>query len=396
MDRPRLVKTAYSLAPHLAGYSDELSRMGYSPVTVGSHLCMAADLGRWLNGRNLKLRDLNAQRIAAFLRHRRRLPRVFLASQRGMGPLLEFLRRKGAVPPAEVDASPTGRFLADYRTYLVGERGLAATTVQVYTFFARQFIAEEHPQLDWRDMTPADVSRFVLRTARRLTPPGSKFIVTCLRALLRFLHVRAMTAQDLSSAVPAVASWRLSGIPKAIDASQVAQIFASFDRSPVGLRDAAIVRLAIRLGLRAGEIAALDLDDIDWRNGEMVVRGKNRYESRLPLPPDVGRTLAIYLRRSRPQSNTRALFLRSRAPLTRLAPTGVCSVARRALAVVGVRGGAHWFRHTAATQLLQHGADLSEIGHVLRHSSTNTTAIYAKVDLATLGAVVRPWQGGAL
>jgi site-specific recombinase XerC len=285
--------------------------------------------------------------------------------------------------------------LGEYEEYLVRERGLTGSTVRAYIDFARRFIAEERPRLDWRRMTAADVARFVMRTARRFRPPMCKLMVTALRSLLRFLHVRGSIALDLASGVPTVAGWRLSGLPKAIEACQVVRILAAFGGSPAGLRGAAIVRLLVRLGLRAGEVAALDLDDVDWRTGELVVRGKGRHDSRLPLPPDVGRALAAYLRRGRPRSSVRALFLRDRAPFTRLRPGAVCHVARTALAVVGVRGGAHRFRHTAATLLLRRGASLSEIAHVLRHRSADTTAIYAKVDLAALGTVARRWPGGA-
>lgn len=396
MGRKKLEFFAESLASHMEGYSEKLLRIGYSPATVGFHRCLATDLGKWLKSRDLKLSDLDEKNLAAYLRHRKCLPHLFLVSERGIRPLIEYLRQAGAAPPAQMDNSPAGRFLSDYRAYLVNERGLAPTTVQVYLWFARKYIDEEHPQLDWWEMTPSRVVRFVLRESKRLTPRGSKFIGKCLRAMLRFLHIRNMTATNLSTAIPAIAGWRLSGLPKSINAAQMAQIFASLDHSPGGLRNAAILRLALRLGLRAGEISALNLDDIDWNNGELIVHGKNRQESRLPLPPDVGRALVAYLRQGRPHTNQRAFFLWSNAPYARLEPNGVCTVARKALASVGVRGGAHWLRHTTATQLLQHGAPLSEIGQVLRHSSTDTTAIYAKVDIKMLELVARPWQGGAL
>jgi site-specific recombinase XerD len=221
-------------------------------------------------------------------------------------------------------------------------------------------------------------------------------MVTQLRSLLRFLHVRGAIDRDLSACAPAVAGWRLAGLPKGLEVSQINPLLSSFDGSPVGLRDSAIVRLLLRLGLRAGEVAALTLDDVDWRSGEISVQGKGRHQSRLPLPADVGRVLAAYVRHGRPRAATRSLFLRSRAPYAGMRPSAIVAVARRALRRAGVlAGSAHLLRHTAATQLLRHGASLPEIAHVLRHRRIDTTAIYAKVDLASLGALAQPWPGGA-
>lgn len=394
---PTSVRVKGELERHVEGFWAELMRLGYSPLSARNHLRLAAHLGRWLASRRLGLHELDERRASAFLRHRQRIGYTGLFTDRGLAPLLGFLRRTGAIPapPAVVDDSPAGAFLDEYAKYLVRERGLAGSTVRAYADFARRFIGEERPRLDWRQMTAADVARFVMRTARRSRPPTCKLTVTALRALLRFLHVRGAIALDLASGVPTVASWRLSGLPRAIEPSQVVRILASFDGSPAGLRGAAIVRLLVRLGLRAAEVGALDIDDVDWSAGEIVVRGKGRCDSRLPLPPDVGEALAAYLRRGRPRASGRALFLRDRAPFTRLRPGAVCHVARTALASAGVNGGAHRFRHTAATQLLRRGASLSEIAHVLRHRSADTTAIYAKVDLATLADVTRRWPGGA-
>jgi site-specific recombinase XerD len=168
-------------------------------------------------------------------------------------------------------------------------------------------------------------------------------------------------------------------------------------RSAGRRRDAVIVRLMVRLGLRAGDVAALELDDLDWRAGEIVVRGKGKRESRLPLPHDVGSELAAYLRRGRPRAVTRKVFLRSHAPCRGLTPGGVVTAVGHALRRAGIaQGGAHVLRHTAATEMLRHGASLPEIAQVLRHRHVDTTAIYAKVDFAALGTLAQPWpEGGA-
>jgi integrase/recombinase XerD len=394
---PASVRVRGPLQAHAEGFWADLLAQGYAPLSARDLLQLTAHLGRWLDSERLALADVSDEVIAAFLRHRRRR-HTHHFTRRAIEPLLGYLRGVGVIPTPlpMVDDSPIGRFVREYAAYLRRERGLAASTICARTEFARRFVLDERPRLDWAQLSAAEVTAFILRRSRQSSIPSCKHIFTRLRSLLRFLHVQGATAHDLTSCVPAVAGWRLSGLPKALDVSQTDALLRSFDRSPVGLRNAAIVRLLLRLGLRAAEVAALDLDDIDWRAGEVVVQGKGRHESRLPLPSDVGRALAAYLRRGRPRASARHLFLCSRAPHTGMRSSAIVAVARTALRRAGVlSGGAHLLRHTAATQLLRGGASLPEIAHVLRHRHIDTTAIYAKVDLASLGALARPWPGGA-
>ena len=195
--------------------------------------------------------------------------------------------------------------------------------------------------------------------------------------------------------MPAVAGWRLASIPKGIEPAQVEQIFASCDsQTLVGCRDRAVLHLLVRLALRCCEVARLHLEDIDWRAGELVVRGKGSHGSRLPLPHDVGEALVAYLR-CRPRVAFRAVFLSVHAPYRPISSEAISSLAAHRMRAAGVTtGGAHRLRHTAATEMLRHGASLAEVGHVLRHRHVDTTAIYAKVDHANLRMVVRPWPGG--
>ncbi len=391
---PACVRVRGPLQAYVEGFWAELLRQGYTPLSAGNLLLVTAHLGRWLEAEGLALGDFTEDHAAAFLRHRCRQGYTHSRTRRALEPLLGYLRGIGVVPtpPPVVDDSPVGRFVREYAAYLRRERGLAASTIRARADFARRFVLRERPRLDWAQLSAAEVTGFVLRRSQQSSIPSCKHTVTHLRSLLRFLHVQGATAHDLASCVPAVAGWRLSGLPKALDASQTDALLRSFDRSPAGLRDAAIVRLLLRLGLRAAEVAALDLDDVDWRSGELAVQGKGRHESRLPLSPDVGRALAAYLRRGRPRASARSLFLRSHAPHTQIRPGAVSHLAQTALRRAGVAaGGAHLLRHTAATQLLRRGASLPEIAHVLRHRHIDTTAIYAKVDLDSLGALVRPW-----
>ncbi len=396
---PASVRVRGPLQVHVAGFWVALLRQGYTPLSASNLLRVTAHLGRWLKANGLALVEVSEEIAAAFLRHRRRLGYTHLFTRRALEPLLSYLRGIGAIPlPTPViDQSPAGRFITEYAAYLRQERGLVAITVRGYTELATQFLREELPRLEWDRLTATWVTSFVLRRARQSKCIAtSKLVVTRLRSLLRYLHLRGVIDKDLSGCVPAVAGWRLAGLPKGLEASQIAILLSSFNRSPTGLRDSAIVLLLLRLGLRAAEVAALSLDDVDWRAGEISVHGKGRHESRLPLPKDVGRALGAYLRRGRPHLGTRSLLLLSRAPYSGIRSCTVTSVAQRALRRVGVFvGGAHLLRHTAATQLLRHGASLPEIAHVLRHRHLDTTAIYAKVDLASLSALAQPWPGGA-
>jgi integrase/recombinase XerD len=250
--------------------------------------------------------------------------------------------------------------------------------------------------LDVARISPSDISSFILCEARRWSIGTAKRTVTALRSLLRYLHLQGAISVDLSAAVPAVAGYRLAGLPKALDPDQVKGLLRSVDRrTPLGRRDYAVLLLMVRLGLRACEVAALDLEDVHWGQGEMTIRGKGGRQDTLPLPQDVGQALADYLRRARPSTTCRGLFLSAVAPHRRITLSAVKGTVRRAGKRIGLaRLGTHRLRHTAATRMLQGGASLPEIAQVLRHRSLATTVIYAKVDRESLRPLCRPWPGG--
>jgi integrase len=223
--------------------------------------------------------------------------------------------------------------------------------------------------------------------------------VRAIRSFLRYLHYKGLVDADLSLAVPKVARWRLSTLPKYLPAAQVRQVLRHCDRTTVlGRRDYAIMLLLARLGLRAGEVVKLRLEDIDWENTRITVCGKGRW-AQLPLPADVAKAIASYLRHARPRCSSRRLFIRDYAPIEGFSRAGaIACIVKRALkraGVVSVRKGAHLLRHSLATDMLRKGASLDEIGEVLRHKSSDTTAIYAKVDINALRALALPWPGGA-
>jgi site-specific recombinase XerD len=288
------------------------------------------------------------------------------------------------------------RVLAEYCEYLVRERGLVAGSVRHRERVARLFLTElpELLELALQQLWAGDVTAFVLAQCRsgRRGRAWSKTLTSGLRSLLRYLHVAGWVPVGLAQAVPTVAGWRLASLPRALEAEQVQRLLESCDRSTaIGRRDFAIVMLLSRLGLRSCEVAALRLEDIDWRAGELTVRGKGSRTERLPLAHDVGEALASYLRAGRGRTSCREVFLRAVAPHGAISPAGVRSVVHGACDRAGMaRVGAHRLRHTLATELLRTGTGLEQIGQVLRHSSVATTAIYAKVDRAALRSLARP------
>lgn len=391
------VRVSGPLAGHAAGFAGFLAEAGYTPLSARNQVGVLAHLSRWMEGRGLGPGELTGERLAEFLVARREAGYTCWLSERGLAPLTAFLRGTGAVPAA-VPAAPAGPvdvLVSRYRAYLETERGLAASTVRYCTDQARGFLAGRVDRL--AGLGAAEVSGFVADQCRRRGTGSAKILVTALRSLLRFLAAEGLAAPGLHDAVPAVAGWRGGGLPRALPDGQVAALLASCDReTSTGRRDFAVLTLLARLGLRACEVSALELGDIDWRAGTVTIRGKGRRDERLPLPADVGGALACYLRGGRPAGGeSRSVFLASRAPGGGMSDSAVKCVVRRACLRAGLPGaGAHRLRHSAATGMLRAGAPLAEIGQVLRHRSMSTTAIYAKVDHGALAQLAMPWPGG--
>jgi integrase/recombinase XerD len=372
------------LAVFAPGFSADLVRQGYRPGSAAAQLELVADASGWLAARGLGAGDLTEALVEQLMAERRASGRSRLLSSRAMSPLLEYLRGLGVVPAAKpaVPVTAVEAIVERYSAYLLARRGLAPSTVRNYVGVATVF-------LWWREATTGGlciqtleavaVSEFVLREARRSCVGSAKCMVTRLRALLRFLHVEGEIEYSLADAVPSVAGWRLASLVKALDARSVARLLASCDRrTRVGRRDFAIITLLSRLGLRAGEVAALRLRDLDWRAGELLVRGKGSRQERLPLPGDVGEMLAGWLARGRPRRESVFVFTRLRAPYGGLSAGAVSQIVRRACGRAGLPlVSAHRLRHTAATEMLRAGGSLTEVGQVLRHRGRDVTSIYA-------------------
>ncbi|MFQ5426453.1 MAG: site-specific integrase [Gaiellales bacterium] len=402
MHDPQRVRVSGPLQPYAPGFTAELERVGYTPLGAVLQLRLFAGLGRWLAAERMEPDALDPAQVDRFLAARRAAGHTRYASARAMQPPLGYLRRLGVVPEAtdpEPDA-PLDRLLERYRRFLTVDRGLAPTTARGYLAAVRPFLAGRVTPtgLDLAELTAADITAFVVARCPGQAHGSARLTVTALRSLLGFLHVEGLLPRSLAASVPRVASWRLASLPRGLTTPEVERLLASCDRSRTsGRRDFAILTLLVRLGLRAGEVAGLGLDDIDWRAGELVVSGKGERVERLPLPADVGEAIVEYLRHARPATaQDRSVSVRVKAPHRALSSTGVSQVvadaARRAgLGVVH----AHRLRHTAATEMLRAGGSLAEIGGVLRHRRAYTTAIYAKVDHEALRALARPWPDGA-
>jgi site-specific recombinase XerD len=300
--------------------------------------------------------------------------------------------------------TPAQKWLNDYDGYLQKERSLSLATRINYAPFIRQFLVSQFGQgrVEFSKLRASDVLKFVRRKAGQLQNKRALLMTTALRSFLRFLRYRGQIQSDLAACVPAVASWSLSTIPRALPPHQVKQVLADARkrRTAVGRRDYAILLLLARLGLRGGEVCHLTLDDIDWENSRIAVHGKDNRVAQLPLPADVGEAIAAYLKEGRPQlPGNRRLFIRGRAPLAGFKGQGsVGTVVKHALfraKIDSPRKGSHQFRHTLASTMLQNGSSLSEIGELLRHRHPDTTAIYAKVDILSLRSLALPWPGGA-
>jgi len=382
------------------GFAQHLEEAGFKPATIREYLRVVHHLSAWTEGRGDSLENLDEGSMEAFGRHLRRCCRCLAGKKvRKNGRavararvFLTYLRELGVVESAAVDSRrPAERPLLDsFRRFMVEHRGLAESTTNMYLRIIANFL----------DMTDGDISRvnageiraFVLDYKHRQL----KNVAAALRAFLRYLIAEGRCPAALEGAIPKVASWRLATLPRYLPASDVERIIAACDPStPTGCRDRAIVLLLARLGLRAGDVMGLGLSDIDWQDASLIVSGKGRREVRLPLPQEVGDAIMAYLEHGRPPVDVTQVFLRTQAPLRPFADSSVVSsIVARAIRRAGVTArfrGAHVLRHSAATHMLRQGASLDDIGAVLRHASLESTAHYAKVDVALLRMVAQPW-----
>lgn len=392
------------LAAHIGSFARSVDELGYRLCSIHGQVLTAARFSRWLGQNGVRLRSVSLQHVERYLRYRRRRVRVRRGDAAGLRQLIEFLRREGVVSSERVaaaQATEVERCAQEYEQHLREERVLATATVLNYVPFVRCFLKDRfgNGTVQVSRLCAGDIIRFVQRQARRLRPKRAKLLTSALRSFLQYARYRGDVTVDLAAAVPVVPNWSMASLPRAIEPDQVRQLLTSIDRrDAIGRRDYAILLLLARLGLRSGEVAFLELDDIDWNVGRLSVHGKNG-RSELPLSAEVGQAIAAYLRRGRPVTASRRVFLRAKAPVRGFhGASGISSLVRHSLKRAGIDApsfGAHQFRHGLATEMLRRGASLSEIGEVLGHRHPQTTLIYAKVDIAALRTLALPWPGGA-
>lgn len=395
------------LGCHITAYAEKLHAQGFSWQSGRRKLQLAADFSRWLKSKGVVASQVRAKDGGKYLQFRRRSG---FGIQRGDPPavtgFLKFLRNQGVTKerlPKPI-LTPCQRWLCEYDGFLQNERVLSLATRINYASFVRRFLVSRfgRGRVEFSKLRAPDVLQFVRRQASQLKTKRVLLMASALRSFLRFLRFRGEIKLDLAACVPAVASWSLSTIPRSLPPTQVEQVLAQTGKrsTAVGRRDYAILLLLARLGLRGGEVCNLTLEDVDWEKSRISVRGKGERVVQLPMPADVGQAIAAYLKEGRPRLlGNRRLFIRSRAPLAGFKGQGsVGTVVKHALSRAKIdspRKGAHQFRHTLASTMLQNGSSLSEIGELLRHRSPDTTAIYAKIDLLSLRSLALPWPGGA-
>lgn len=389
------------LAPFVDVYKREVVVRGYSPLSVVSQLRQVAWFSCWLEANGLSAGDVTGERIDGFLVFQRDSGRARgIASRPGLRCMQDVLRAEGVVVVVEPERclSPMERLVGSFERFLVVERGLAMGTVQGYVSHAGRFLARLGTDGDVGGVTASVVTEAVLAESATVGVAATQNFVAGLRSFLRFCFLEELTAADLSEAALPLTGRRRSSLPRGISRSDANALLNSCDRrSGLGRRDYALIVTLLRLGLRRSELAGLRLDDIDWRAGEVVVRGKGGRVDRLPLPVEVGEAIAAYLQRGRPVSDRRDVFLRDRAPFEPIASGTVASTVRRACRRAGIpEVGSHRLRHTMACEMVAANVPLVEIAQVLRHRSLQSTAIYARVDLEQLRELAMAWPMGAL
>ena len=387
---------------HIESFLEQLRAARYAEVTLRKKRWVLVSFSRWMRSASIPLAQLDESAIGAFANRSVDAPTARVQFELSvLRLLLTYLRGETIVRlTAQKDESSINLLHGRYVDYLRQDRGLAENSVLVYAPFIRDFL---NSQKAGNDRIPLDsfdattIRNHLLTRSKGRSGEYMRLMAVALRSFCHFLFLRGDTSRDLSHSVPTVSKWRQSSVPKFLTPEQEECVLASTDRStPRGRRDYAILLLLARLGLRASEIVSLELGDIRWRSGELIVHGKGNMVEHMPLLSDVGEALAIYLHEDRGASASRRIFLRMWAPCVGLAgPAAIGHIVRFAFAHAGFRptcrGAAHLFRHTLATTMIRHGASMAEIAEVLRHRSQDSTAIYAKVSFEALRGVARAW-----
>lgn len=387
------------LVDYLAPFERVLAEQGYPSDSIRRCLLLIADFSAWLKAQPLPAQEVTHTTAQRYLRYRLRHRRRRKGNAPALRGFVQMLQRHGVCQEAPVTETAVERLVSEYSLYLDQERGLATTTVRKYARAARLFLAYQgvNDKHGLSGLSAQRVLRFIQNAgAGQCRTPRAQHLAIGLRSFLRYARYRGCFKPDLAAAIPRVAGWSMTSIPKAISPQDAQRVLAGCDRrSAVGRRDYAMLLLLARLGLRAGEVASLTLDDIDWHAGTLTVHGKGSQESPLPLLEPIGKAIAAYLKRGRPHCTSRRVFLRMHAPIRGFKTEKPVSTAvGRAMQRANLDSphrGSHQFRHALATHMLSRRSSLAEISEILRHKNPDTTRIYAKVDLTSLRALAAPW-----
>ena len=385
---------------HVDGFVAWLKDRGYTRRSVQHYVRAFGALGRWLHRRKLGAGDLSTELAGRFL-HRSGIGGVRPRERAALKQVLAYLRQTGiaARDDAVSEPDPAECLIEEFSGYLLHDRALAEVTVETRCSRVRFFLTACFGTgcVDVDRLSVNDIQDFVLHYARDRAPRSPHGMLTTLRSFLRFLYLRGLITEELADHVPSVVCWRQTTPPKWLPDEDVERVLNCCDRhSAIGQRDYAVLLLLARLGLRAGEVRLLELDDIRWEAAEISVRGKGPRRKRFPLPGDAGEAIAAYLKNARPRCDSRRVFLRAIAPYRGLGSSTVGTIVSAALRRAGLNPpmkGAYLFRHSLATHMLRHGATLTEIGQILHHAHPDTTSIYAKVDIDGLRGLAMPWPG---
>lgn len=396
------------IACHIEPFISELKTAGYADCTLGMKRTALRDFAEWCRKRVKSAAGLDETTVFKFVRRSGRPGRTQRSIEAaGVKAFLEYLHRQGLIKASTPRKSESDEVSLErrYADFLRHQKGLAELSLRVYLPRARsllQYLKRKHGADGLRRLGAPLLRGYLLERARGRACETVRLLAISLRSFLRFLHGCGEIRNDLSSAIPPVRKWAHPDVPRKLKPTEVSQILEAPDRTTAtGRRDYAIMLLLAKLGLRSSEVISLELGDIQWRTGEIRIRGKGRQMDLLPLPSEVGAAIARYVRLDRGVRPTRRVFLRTiapRVPLTGPASIGhiVRSLMKRARVDRPQGIAAHLFRHTLASLMLQKGASLWDISEVLRHRSYSSTEIYAKIDMRSLGDVVRPWpfRGG--
>jgi site-specific recombinase XerD len=385
---------------YLDGFTDWLSGQHYAKVTIRSYVPGVVRLLTWAQDVEIPVEALGNRALDAYRKHLAEKGTwrcraigscgYFLAARR----FVEFLQEINVVTQEDIPELP---LVEEFCCWMRRHRGVAESTLRGYRRVVRQLI--DAIGTDPASYHAVALRSFVLERSSRYGRSQTETVVTSVRMFIRFLIATRQCTEKLAHSIPRVAGWRDSSLPRYLDASVIERIVAGCDpTTALGARDSAVILLLARLALRASDVAGLKLQDIDWEQGRLLLAGKSRRESWLPLPQDVGDAILRYLESARPPVPREALFITTRAPYRPILARQVSQTAQRAIVRAGVEApsyGAHIFRHSAATAMLRRGIALRDIGIVLRHRSIETTTHYAKVDVEMLREVARPWPGVA-